>query len=116
MRIKFLIDPSARKRDLEEITKSYNLPAEGFKYLQWRNEHTVSRFFYTWKMIDDFFKTNLQVGIFGHRIRKVFRKFLILLMFAGHQQDSWLVLLGSQSLPPLSSDRRQRASARLSPA
>ena len=79
MRIKFLIDPSARKRDLEEITKSYNLPAEGFKYLQWRNEHTVSRFFYTWKMIDDFFKTNLQVGTFGPQIRKVFRKFLILL-------------------------------------
>ena len=116
MRIKFLIDPSARKRDLEEITKSYNLPAEGFKYLQWRNEHTVSRFFYTWKMIDDFFKTNLQVGTFGPQIRKLFRKFLILLMFAGHQQDSWPVLLGSEPLPPLSSDRRQRASARLSPA
>ena len=63
MRIKFWIDPSARKRDLEEITKSYNLPAEGFKYLQWRNEYTVSKFFYTWKMIEDFFKTNLQVHI-----------------------------------------------------
>ena len=63
MRIKFMIDPSARKRDLEEITKSYNLPEEGFKYLQWRNEYTVSRFFYTWKMIEDFFKTNIQVGI-----------------------------------------------------
>merc|ERR1712226_47739 len=60
MRIKFLIDPSARKRDLEEITRSYNLPPEGFKYLQWRNEYTVSKFFYTWKMIEDFFKTNLQ--------------------------------------------------------
>ena len=61
MRIKFMLDPSARKRDLEEITKSYNLPAEGFKYLQWRNEYTVSRFFYTWKMVEDFFITNVQV-------------------------------------------------------
>ena len=61
MRIKFMIDPSARRRDLEEITQSYNLPAEGLKYLQWRNEYTVSKFFYTWKMIEDFFKTNLQV-------------------------------------------------------
>jgi len=55
-----MIDPSARRRDLEEITQSYNLPAEGLKYLQWRNEYTVSKFFYTWKMIEDFFKTNLQ--------------------------------------------------------
>ena len=58
-----MIDPSARKKDLEEVTKSYNLPAEGLKYLQWRNEYTVSKFFYTWKMIEDFFKTNLQVYI-----------------------------------------------------
>ena len=61
MRIKFKIDPSARKRDLEEITKSYDLPADGFKYLQWRNEYTVSNFFYTWNMVEDFFLTNIQV-------------------------------------------------------
>ena len=61
MRIKFVIDPTARKRDLEEITESYNLPSEGLKYLEWRNEYTVSNFFYTWNMIVDFFKTNMQV-------------------------------------------------------
>ena len=61
MRIKFKIDPSSRKRDLAEVTESYNLPIEGFKYLKWRNEYTVSNFFYTWHMIKDYYKTNLQV-------------------------------------------------------
>jgi len=60
MRIKFKIDPSSRKRDLAEVTESYNLPIEGFKYLKWRNEYTVSNFFYTWHMIKDYYKTNLQ--------------------------------------------------------
>ena len=63
MRIRFIIDPSARKRDLEEVTESYNLPQEGLKYLKWRNEYTVSNFFYTWNMVKDFFITNLQVNI-----------------------------------------------------
>ena len=63
MRIRFIIDPSARKRDLEEVTESYNLPEEGLKYLKWRNEYTVSNFFYTWNMVKDFFITNLQVNI-----------------------------------------------------
>ena len=61
MRIRFMIDPSARKRDLEEVTESYNLPEEGLKYLDWRNEYTVSNFFYTWNMVKDYFRTSLQV-------------------------------------------------------
>jgi len=60
MRIQFLIDPTARKRDLERVTASYNLPKEGLKYIQWRNEYTVSNFFYTWNMISDYFVTLLQ--------------------------------------------------------
>ena len=108
MRIKFMIDPSARRRDLEEITQSYNLPAEGLKYLQWRNEYTVSKFFYTWKMIEDFFKTNLQVvniWVPGKGLR------LGLLLLAGHQQDSSSLLLSSQSFPSVSRDRSQRGPA-----
>jgi len=60
MRIKFIIDPSARKKDLAEVTESYDLPKEGLKYIEWRNEYTVSKFFYTWKMVHDFFITQLQ--------------------------------------------------------
>jgi len=60
MRLKFIIDPTARKRDLEEVTKSYDLPEEGLKYIEWRNEYTVSNFFYTWNMVHDFFITQLQ--------------------------------------------------------
>ena len=110
MRIKFMIDPSARKRDLEEITKSYNLPAEGFKYLQWRNEYTVSRFFYTWKMVEDFFITNVQVRWYG---RDVGSKTKTELMLAGHQQDRSPLLLRSQPFPSLSTDRRGEVSAEL---
>ena len=60
MRLVFLVDPGARARDLEAVTRSYNLPAEGLKYIRWRNERTVSRFFYTWNMIHDHFLTQLQ--------------------------------------------------------
>jgi len=60
MRIKFIIDPKARKRDLEQVTESYDLPKEGLKYIEWRNEYTVSNFFYTWNMVKDFFITQLQ--------------------------------------------------------
>ena len=60
MRLVFLVDPGARARDLEAVTRSYNLPAEGLKYIRWRNERTVSRFFYTWNMIHDHFITQLQ--------------------------------------------------------
>jgi len=60
MRLKFIIDPTARKRDLEQVTKSYDLPEEGLKYIEWRNEYTVSNFFYTWNMVHDFFITQLQ--------------------------------------------------------
>ena len=60
MRLMFMMDPGARRRDLEAVTESYNLPEEGLKYIQWRNERTVARFFYTWNMIKDHFKTQLQ--------------------------------------------------------
>ena len=60
MRLVFLVDPGARARDLEAVTRSYNLPAEGLKYIRWRNERTVARFFYTWNMIHDHFITQLQ--------------------------------------------------------
>ena len=60
MRLVFLLDPGARARDLEAVTRSYNLPAEGLKYIRWRNERTVARFFYTWNMIHDHFITQLQ--------------------------------------------------------
>ena len=60
MRLVFMMDPGARRRDLEAVTESYNLPKEGLKYIQWRNERTVARFFYTWNMIKDHFKTQLQ--------------------------------------------------------
>ena len=122
MRIKFLIDPSARKRDLEEITRSYNLPPEGFKYLQWRNEYTVSKFFYTWKMIEDFFKTNLQVHIRYQisadficcKIRYHILDIWYLDMFAGYQQDGSPLLLSSQSFPPVCPDRSQPGPAECS--
>jgi len=60
MRLVFLVDPGARGRDLEAVTRSYNLPEEGLKYIKWRNERTVARFFYTWNMIHDHFVTQLQ--------------------------------------------------------
>ena len=60
MRLVFMMDPGARCRDLEAVTESYNLPEEGLKYIQWRNERTVARFFYTWNMIKDHFKTQMQ--------------------------------------------------------
>lgn len=60
MRLKFIIDPTARRRDLEQVTESYDLPQEGLKYIEWRNEYTVSKFFYTWNMVKDFFITQLQ--------------------------------------------------------
>ena len=31
-----------------------------FRYIEWRNEYTVSNFFYTWNMVHDFFITQLQ--------------------------------------------------------
>ena len=31
MRFKFIVDPIARRKDLEEVTKSYNLPEGGLK-------------------------------------------------------------------------------------
>ena len=55
MRLVFMMDPRARRRDLEAVTRSYNLPEEGLKYIKWRNERTVARFFYTWNMVQDFF-------------------------------------------------------------
>jgi len=60
MRLKFLVDKTAREKDLEEVTKSYDLPKEGLKYIEWRNAYTVSNFFYTWNMVKDFFITQLQ--------------------------------------------------------
>jgi len=60
MRCWFLIDKDARRKDLEQITAKYNFPEEGLKYIQWRNEYTVSNFFYTWHMIYDDFITQLQ--------------------------------------------------------
>ena len=60
MRLVFLVDPGARGRDLEAVTRSYNLPEKGLKYIKWRNERTVARFFYTWNMIHDHFVTQLQ--------------------------------------------------------
>jgi len=59
-RLQFIIDPEARARDLEEVTASYELTAEGKKYLEWRNPRTVSKFFYTSHMVTDYFITQLQ--------------------------------------------------------
>lgn len=61
MRIVFLVDPTARERDLKEVTEMYNLPQEGVdKYLGWRNPRTVSNFFYTSKMVSSFFYDQFQ--------------------------------------------------------
>ena len=60
MRIWFYINPNARRQDLDKITAGYNFPEEGLKYIKWRNEYTVSNFFYTWNMIHDDFLTQLQ--------------------------------------------------------
>ena len=60
MRVWFLVDPDARRRDLEKVTAAYNFPEEGLKYIRWRNEFTVSNFFYTWNMIHDYFVSRLQ--------------------------------------------------------
>jgi hypothetical protein len=50
----------ARERDLIAVTASYDLPAEGLKYIEWRNARTVSKFFYTHRMVKDYFLTLLQ--------------------------------------------------------
>merc|ERR1712055_1118532 len=59
-RVLFLIDPEARAKDLEAVTATYDLTAEGMKYLEWRNPRTVSKFFYTSHMVTDYFITQLQ--------------------------------------------------------
>jgi len=60
MRMWFLVDPGARERDLQAVTAAYNFPEEGLKHIQWRNAHTVSKFFYTFKMIHSYFVDQLQ--------------------------------------------------------
>ena len=56
--IVFLIWPDERRKDLEQVTASYNLDDEGKKkFLFWRNHETVKNFFYTWNMISDHFYT-----------------------------------------------------------
>ena len=42
------------------MTAAYNFPEEGMKHIQWRNAHTVSKFFYTFKMIHSDFVDQLQ--------------------------------------------------------
>ena len=42
------------------MTAAYNFPEEGLKHIQWRNAHTVSKFFYTFKMIHSYFVDQLQ--------------------------------------------------------
>ena len=42
------------------MTAAYNFPEEGLKHIQWRNAHTVSKFFYTFKMIHSDFVDQLQ--------------------------------------------------------
>jgi len=58
--IVFAIYPEARAKDLEDVTASYDLHADGMKYLEWRNAKTVSKFFYTHHMVIDYFITQLQ--------------------------------------------------------
>jgi len=59
-RIVFFLDPEARVKDLEAVTASYELHEDGLKYLKWRNAHTVSKFFYTHRMVHDYFVTQMQ--------------------------------------------------------
>ena len=42
------------------MTAAYNFPEEGLKHIKWRNAHTVSKFFYTFKMIHSDFVDQLQ--------------------------------------------------------
>lgn len=59
--MQFWWDPSERDRDLERVTKDYNLLQEGVdRYLGWRNSRTVSNFFYTSHMVEDYYITLLQ--------------------------------------------------------
>ena len=56
------------------MTAAYNFPEEGLKHIQWRNAHTVSKFFYTFKMIHSYFVDQLQ------DINKVMMMIMILVM------------------------------------
>ena len=56
------------------MTAAYNFPEEGLKHIQWRNAHTVSKFFYTFKMIHSDFVDQLQ------DINKVIMVMMVMMM------------------------------------
>ena len=63
------------------MTAAYNFPEEGLKHIQWRNAHTVSKFFYTFKMIHSDFVDQLQ------DINKVILVIMVLMMMVNGDDD-----------------------------
>ena len=78
------------------MTAAYNFPEEGLKHIQWRNAHTVSKFFYTFKMIHSDFVDQLQ------DINKVIMVMMmvIMMMIMTRQQCCTTLLPTPSSMTP----------------
>ena len=73
------------------MTAAYNFPEEGLKHIQWRNAHTVSKFFYTFKMIHSDFVDQLQ------DINKVIMVMMMMIMMMMTRQQCCTTLLPTPS-------------------
>ena len=73
------------------MTAAYNFPEEGLKHIQWRNAHTVSKFFYTFKMIHSDFVDQLQ------DINKVMVMMMIMILTLMTRQQCCTTLLPTPS-------------------
>ena len=85
------------------MTAAYNFPEEGLKHIQWRNAHTVSKFFYTFKMIHSDFVDQLQdinKVMVMMMIKILVIKMVIKLMMMTRQQYCTTLLPTPSSMTP----------------
>ena len=79
------------------MTAAYNFPEEGLKHIQWRNAHTVSKFFYTFKMIHSDFVDQLQDI---NKVILVMVIMMIMMMIMTRQQCCTTLLPTPSSMTP----------------
>ena len=79
------------------MTAAYNFPEEGLKHIQWRNAHTVSKFFYTFKMIHSDFVDQLQDI---NKVIMVMMMMMMIMMMMTRQQCCTTLLPTPSSMTP----------------
>ena len=79
------------------MTAAYNFPEEGLKHIQWRNAHTVSKFFYTFKMIHSDFVDQLQDI---NKVIMVMVMLMMMMMIMTRQQCCTTLLPTPSSMTP----------------